>query len=108
MAEAVSDGFGDSRIPLSTVRNAVEAVQALALDPFGIEVTHVLSPNYAETEQLAEVCLVAEIRGEPSYFDIFGAQDVIAARLGIDVMIIPRRSVWESHRTAFEGALLPL
>jgi hypothetical protein len=108
VADPVPEAAGGARLAPSTIKAAVDAVQTLALDPVGIEVTHLLAPEYAEEERLPEVCLVAEIRGEPSYFDVFGAQDAISARLGVDVRIIPRRAVWDTHRAAFEAALLPL
>ena len=94
---------------LERVRGAINAVRARALDPFGIELTHIMSPEFVRNNQpIAEVSLIANIQGEPSYFDLFGAEDAIASELGLEVCIIPLRAVSANHSASVEAGMLPL
>jgi hypothetical protein len=108
MAEPASQ-TGFSNVARERLRSAIAAVRARALDPFGIELTHIMSPEFVRDNQpIAEVSLVAAISGEPSYFDVFGAEDAISSELGLEVCIIPLRAVSENHRESLEAGMRPL
>lgn len=98
-----------SSAALSRVREAIELVRSRTLDPFGIELTHIMSPEFIHDNQpIAEVSLVAQITGAPSYFDLFGAEDAIGSELGLEVCIIPMRAVSANHLAAVQAGMLPL
>jgi hypothetical protein len=108
MAET-ADQTAFSNVARARVRSAIEAVRERALDPYGIELTHIMSSEFVRDNQpIAEVSLVAAITGEPSYFDIFGAEDAISSELGLEVCIIPLRAVSENHRESLEAGMQPL
>jgi hypothetical protein len=98
-----------STAALDRVREAISAVRERTLDPFGITLTHIMSPDFVRDNQpIAEVSLVAEIAGEPSYFDLFGAEDAIASELGLEVCIIPLRAVSSNHSASVKAGMLAL
>lgn len=109
MAEAARDGSGGTRLPPEKLTAAIEMVRMSMLEPYGIVLTHVLTPDYVEaTGSLPEVSLVAELKGSADYFDLFGAEDSLAAILGLDVRIIPRTAVAPNWRAGFEASMVPL
>lgn len=91
---------------LDRVKAAIGAVKARALDPFGIRLTDILSPEFVRDNQpIPEICLVADLDGEADYFDVFGAEDAIAAELGLEVCIILRRAVTARHLPSLEAEM---
>lgn len=109
MAERANEPTDFSTAALDRVRKAISTVQERTLDPFGITLTHIMSANFVRDHQpIAEVSLVAEITGEPSYFDLFGAEDAIASELELEVCILPLRAVSANHADSFKAGMLAL
>ena len=79
---------------LDYIKSALIEAETSQKSPNHFVLTHILSPNVAtDFGDPGEVNLLADVVGEPDYFDLMGLEERLGARLGLSVRIYTQRAI---------------
>ena len=79
---------------LDYIRSALSKFDALEQNPDHFVLTHILSPDVATNfGDPGEVNLLADVVGEPDYFDLMAMEERLGAQLGLSVRIYTQRAI---------------